>query len=132
MTPTGYVKLFKKGHPNANPLGYVFEHRFVISEKIGRPLLRSEVVHHINGVRSDNRIENLVLCAASNSGKTNDRPVHAEFHRNGRAILSDSDVIALRKERQEMGTIFRELAAKYGITKSTAIRACARFSWKNV
>jgi hypothetical protein len=42
--------------------GWVLEHRRVMAEKLGRPLLPDEIPHHKNGVRTDNSPANLELC----------------------------------------------------------------------
>lgn len=57
----GYILIYKPHHLNADSHGYVPEHVFVMSEKMGRPLTREETVHHKNGIRSQNNIDNLEL-----------------------------------------------------------------------
>lgn len=58
----GYIALTEHwGHPNARSRGHVLEHVKVMADMLGRPLAPGENVHHINGVRDDNRPENLEL-----------------------------------------------------------------------
>jgi len=58
----GYVMVFVPGHPRAGKNSpYVFEHILVAEELLGRYLEKGETIHHINGVRYDNRSENLEL-----------------------------------------------------------------------
>lgn len=61
----GYRAVWMPDHPNAMKIGYVMEHKFIVSEHLGRPLLPHENIHHINGVRDDNRLENLELWSTS-------------------------------------------------------------------
>ena len=56
----GYVYIHKPEHPN-NSNGYMLEHRIVMENQLGRILSKEEIVHHVNNIKNDNRIENLML-----------------------------------------------------------------------
>jgi hypothetical protein len=59
----GYILIKIKGHPFASKANYVREHRLVAEKMLGRYLNITEPVHHINGIRDDNRPKNLMIFA---------------------------------------------------------------------
>ena len=61
INPKGYAYLRLPNHPQVQTNGYVAEHRYVMEIKIGRLLTNCEHVHHLNGIKDDNRPENLEL-----------------------------------------------------------------------
>jgi hypothetical protein len=73
----GYIQLTGyHGHPMAKKNGVLLEHRLVMSQHLGRCLDKSEIVHHINENRADNRIENLEIMSQSE---------HCSWHRSNKA-----------------------------------------------
>ena len=61
QTDRGYRLLYAPLYPNARKDGYICEHRYIMEQHIGRQLEKDEFVHHLNGIRYDNRIENLAI-----------------------------------------------------------------------
>lgn len=70
----GYVYIHAPHHPNRTKAGYVCEHRLVVEDKLGRYLTKGEVVHHLNGIKNDNRSENLMVVTKAE---------HTHIHKDG-------------------------------------------------
>lgn len=62
---SGYVYVTVSDYPNHNKNLTISEHAYVMAKNLNRPLYKNENVHHINGDRTDNRIENLELWSHS-------------------------------------------------------------------
>lgn len=73
----GYVMIYKPENPMANSRGYVREHRYVMSEHMGRYLTDEEEVHHIDGNKQNNDITNLQILSKSEHAK-----LHHELRRS--------------------------------------------------
>ncbi len=71
----GYVQIYTPDHPNRTVRNEVPEHRLIIEKHLGRYLKPEEVMHHKNGIKDDNRIENLELHDSNGS--------HAKLHLPG-------------------------------------------------
>jgi hypothetical protein len=66
-TTDGYKWIFKPDYPGASKskltLGRIYEHRYVLEQTLGRYLTSTEQVHHLDGIKNHNVIDNLLLCA---------------------------------------------------------------------
>lgn len=55
----GYVRHYEPTHPRATHSGYVYEHVLIWEQVHNKPLPNGWIIHHLNGIKNDNRPENL-------------------------------------------------------------------------
>ena len=90
-----YMFIVVDGHDMADSRGRILEHRFVISEHLGRPLSDEEVVHHIDGNGLNNDLSNLKLMTNAEH-----RRIHGDFREY---IYPQCGVIFSRAKRNARG-----------------------------
>lgn len=78
---SGYMLIMEKAHPRADKDGHIQEHILMAERAIGRFINLPEIVHHINGVKTDNRPENLYLFPNYSE--------HTKCHRNNWKLTSN-------------------------------------------
>jgi len=80
----GYVMVWQPDHPNASLKGWQLEHRLIAEAVVGRYLASSEHVHHKNGIKDDNRPENLEVM----DGNAHAALSSTEYHDSVRRALA--------------------------------------------
>lgn len=81
IASNGYALVRKPGHPNADVRGYVYEHRYVASQILGRELWDHEIVHHIDGNKLNNSPENLQVVDSYRNHQYSHRPKDSKLRR---------------------------------------------------
>lgn len=100
----GYITEYHPDHPRATTNGMVYQHILKAEEKLGRYLKPEEVVHHINGQRSDNSLDNLLIFAT--------KADHTAFHHNNEYYIDNNGIAHC-----EIKTLTDEKGNKLGICK---------------
>lgn len=93
--PGGYVYVYDPKHPLAQAHGYVAEHRKVVHDA-GLPLSVDDHVHHVNGDKRDNRLENLLVVTNSEH--------HAEHRPLGALVRNQYGTFPVRHTRSRSRT----------------------------
>lgn len=104
-TSKGYIALYRPNHPMATKDGLVMEHRVIMEEHLGTFIPKGFTVHHINGIKDDNRIENLALMTNSAHSALHNHRDEKQKHGKEHPLYKDFDKTLAQKLRLQGYTV---------------------------
>jgi len=114
----GYIRIMARGFPTK------LVHRIVAHAFLGE--IEGKDINHINGIKSDNRVENLEICNRSHNMKHAISVLGTKI-----STLTVDSVLEIRKLHQ-YGLSYREIAKAFDVTKTNIWSVVKRKSWAHV
>ena len=109
----GYLYFMDRNHPLASNIGRVWMHRHIMSVEIGRWLSKTEVVHHNNGDKSDNSIDNLTMFR--------DVSEHSKHHQNDVPPIVCKQCHVIFQPDQNGGRMYCSTKCSHKSTRRTVV-----------
>jgi hypothetical protein len=130
----GRVWVYAPDHPRVRNQRrpYVLRAWLVLERKMGRFLLPTEHVHHINGVKDDDRPENLVALSSSTHSTVHHADGRMIGSRNPSAKLTEDQVIEIRRRYVNREITYERASQEYGVSNSCVWQVLTHRKWTHL